>query len=509
MDDSDRGRDLHLLSDSLADPGWCTGTRLAAFFEALLAEEARRDEIATHAKQRDHQEDDTATEAWKAVEMDAETSDATSLRQHRATVEARETRLRQSLGLAEDRLRAEEEEKRRMLAQKRREAEAAEKRQRKAEQEEKERRRREQEEKEEEEAEAEAARRKKERMEEHDAREAQAEREKKEQQQQQGEQGEQGEPQKAGVAGKQTSAALHTAQGWIDRCRGTWDEMERLSAAWVSDERHSKRRRELSRTVNKTIAQITAVEGTVATKAETLIHLLRVETGDARPGEKSFVLVTVADRILTQCELQVSSTETFAFALAEVAVRVWSAVPELAFVLLGKMHAQCALSAPIWYTPATGGGTKEEAMRKNGMRAVESEAMGPKTMESADDYLRRARGFLLVWGALCASERNPVGHEQAWSYVARLVNGLTPTRASATALHAFLTHAGYRLYTSFQRQFIKIVEVILRGYLPPLAEKQGAASAATRLQGYLEEQAYRHPPKGSVLARHLESDHTL
>ena len=60
-------------------------------------------------------------------------------------------------------------------------------------------------------------------------------------------------------------------------------------------------------------------------------------------------MISLAKRCLTQCDVQVSKLNRFAFALAEVCVRVAVVEPLFGVVLVALLHEACVLSVPKYY----------------------------------------------------------------------------------------------------------------------------------------------------------------
>lgn len=72
----------------------------------------------------------------------------------------------------------------------------------------------------------------------------------------------------------------------------------------------------------------------VNAKATALVQFLRELAGAPR----AYALLQLAGRLASQCECQVALSHAFAFPLAEVAAAVAAAHPDLAPILLAKLH---------------------------------------------------------------------------------------------------------------------------------------------------------------------------
>ena len=110
------------------------------------------------------------------------------------------------------------------------------------------------------------------------------------------------------------------------------------------------------------------------------------------------------------------------------------------------------------------------------------------------------------------------------------LNSLPATTATACALHAFLKvgicletsclcamcligvlmlfqMAGFALHKKYGSQFMKILDVISRCFLPALKEQGNKmqAEAANNLQNYLNDKIYLEEPEGQYLVQQLLS----
>lgn len=76
-------------------------------------------------------------------------------------------------------------------------------------------------------------------------------------------------------------------------------------------------------------------------------------------------------------------------------------------------------------------------------------------------------------------------------------------RTTATALVAFISHAGYRMHKEYRNQFIKVLRYVHEVYLSELMKKNDAdsRSISTRLQTYLDRQQFLQEPEGRSLPR--------
>ena len=65
--------------------------------------------------------------------------------------------------------------------------------------------------------------------------------------------------------------------------------------------------------------------------------------------QRTYAVISLAKRCLTQCDVQVSKLNRYAFCLAEVAVRVAVFEPKFGTILIALLHESCVLSVPKYY----------------------------------------------------------------------------------------------------------------------------------------------------------------
>ena len=132
-----------------------------------------------------------------------------------------------------------------------------------------------------------------------------------------------------------------------------------------------------------------------------------------------------------------SKLNRFAFALAEVAVRIAVFEPRFNVILLALLHESCVLAVPKYYPFVVGRyASDDEYFRLMGY--VDAEDQGerregdPPKLETTDAFGQRLRGFMLFYAAYTQVEHatHPHGMEAAWSWISRLLNRIPPNRHS-------------------------------------------------------------------------------
>eukprot|EP00850_Spirogloea_muscicola_P015771 SM000124S25903 [mRNA] locus=s124:20705:25192:+ [translate_table: standard] len=227
---------------------------------------------------------------------------------------------------------------------------------------------------------------------------------------------------------------------------------EDSAAPFVTNEAAKKERKSLERMIILHIQQISATQEQVRRKSEELAHLL----GDQRLPQQ-FLILTFATKVMNQCESQVQKLPSFAFALAQVVVNVSVKIPVVMEVIMAKLHAACTYTVPKYYA-----------------------------------HIKTEVG---------AMSSNPHGLGHAWTWCAQLLNRLPPNRFTGMAVEALLKVAGYRLYMVYRRSFIKLLDVVVREYLPRLKEQgdPDIRAVVSRLETYVLTEAFQNVPEGRVM----------
>ena len=98
--------------------------------------------------------------------------------------------------------------------------------------------------------------------------------------------------------------------------------------------------------------------------------------------QRTYAVISLSKRVLTQCDSQVSKLNRFAFALAEVAVRVAVFEPKFGVVLVALLHEACVLAVPKYYPFVQGRYASDEA----GGAAVCPNSVDPHELERRSSF---------------------------------------------------------------------------------------------------------------------------
>ncbi|GBF94860.1 hypothetical protein Rsub_08032 [Raphidocelis subcapitata] len=345
-----------------------------------------------------------------------------------------------------------------------------------------------------------------------EARRAAAEAAAQQQQQEQRQQQQPGAASAAAPAPKPAAAASGAAAGDLKAAPGAleWERQmaEKLKAAeavvadLMTKPELKAQRRMVEKRVTLIVSQIAGTQQQISDKVDDLLRLLASCPDEAT---KTLTCLTLATRMVSQCDSQVANCPTFAFPLAVVCVRVGSQVPLFVDLLVAKLHQACILTVPKYFTYRPGGAVSEaDHFSRLGYALVDdAKRPGHKRLETTDEYAVRVAAHLHLYAALLGTPggdaRAPHPHPAAngWAWMARHLNALPATRVTAAALHAFLDHAGFALGATYRRQFAKLLSLVRGPWLQDLsARDDDAAAVATRIATYLDDRCFQRAPEG-------------
>ena len=297
----------------------------------------------------------------------------------------------------------------------------------------------------------------------------------------------------------QTSAEASKAEGEF---ASALREARARVAEYAGSVSAKKERRLINNQITVHVQQIAATRRQIEQKATDVAQFLHSIPNDP---QRTFAYLSLAKRVLTQCDSQVSKLNRFAFALAEVSVRVAVFAPAFGTLLVALLHESCVLAVPKYY-PFVEGRYASDAEYFKLMGYVRSEDQGgvaenqPPRLENTDAFCLRLRGFMLFYAAFTQVDhaKHPHGLPHAWAWCSRLLNKVPPNRFSATALEAFLKHAGFAMHAAYGRQFGKMLDVVHARFLPELRRKDDpdARPVVNRAATYLNERAFLKSPEG-------------
>jgi nucleoporin GLE1 len=220
--------------------------------------------------------------------------------------------------------------------------------------------------------------------------------------------------------------------------------------------------------------------------------------------QQKFALVTLASKIVSQCEAQITLLPSFAFPLAEVSVSIIRAFPDFWKLLHGMLQMECPFVVPVVFQPGQRASKDSRYYKSMGFR-IEITDQSPAKVENEEDYVNRLQGYMRLYAAILQADSTPdltadsLG--RAWTFLSHFLNFIPASRYSATALDAFLSTAGYRMYACFNRQFEKLLCYIEDFFLKDLKDTLDVDSSAVaaRLERYIQLREYQREPKGRTM----------
>ena len=255
-------------------------------------------------------------------------------------------------------------------------------------------------------------------------------------------------------------------------------------------------KRSVKKFITLSVQQISATQEQVKRKSASILEFLAQQHG----LHQKFALVTLASKMVSQCDAQIARLPSFAFPLGEVAVSVARAFPDFTKLLMAMLQNECPLCVPMIVRLGPKGGKDLKYYEALHFKVSEG-----GTVENEEEYVSRLQGFVRLYAAVLQVDRDQERMEealgQAWTYVAWLLNALPACRYTASALDAFLSVAGFKMAQRYGRQFAKMMAYVSTYFLKDL-EALGDADAnavATRLESYVGSQQYRSEPKGRVM----------
>lgn len=206
------------------------------------------------------------------------------------------------------------------------------------------------------------------------------------------------------------------------------------------------------------------------------------------PAGLEYCFNLLARRMVQQGEDQVNVNPKAAFPIAAVIAELWLEFPLFGRLVLAHFYRQCPYLVP-YYMPQQEGQTNEDYYKSLGYRYT-----GGK-VEQQPAYLKRMSGVVRLYAAVMISlprrqQPHPHGLEQAWRYLASLLNLPPRNEITAAILVEFLTVAGHAMSREYGKQFQKILHFICTDYFVMIGNvtpKGSGGGPVTRLQEFLHE----------------------
>ncbi|CAL5057337.1 unnamed protein product [Urochloa decumbens] len=257
------------------------------------------------------------------------------------------------------------------------------------------------------------------------------------------------------------------------------------------------------RQIAKSISKLMPTTDSVRARASELIKAL-----DGQDCPRPIACCLFANKIISIVKSRNTKDKTFgnlAFACGYVMLLVANQVPDAMDYLLAEFNRVCTYTVPKHLHALNAQARNKDYYRLIGYQEENGQ------LESTESYLTYVVAYVKLYAAMIQTEikgvRHPHGLAEGWKWLALFLNALPATTATACALHAFLKMAGFALHKKYGSQFLKILDVISRCFLPALKDQGNKmqSEAANNLQNYLNDKIYLQEPEGQYLVQQLLS----
>lgn len=198
-----------------------------------------------------------------------------------------------------------------------------------------------------------------------------------------------------------------------------------------------------------------------------------------------FCISLLANKLVSQGEIVVSSKRETAFAIASVTVAMWTQFPELGKLIQANFHKRCPYLVPMFLP-------QKEGMSEKDFYISRGYLYENGVVEKQDEFLKRISGIFqlqcVIWiikAPKCVNSPNPQGLKQGWQWLASFVNLKPEPGICSTLLYDFFTICGAEFLKYYGRQFKKVIKVICEDYLKLLVDIDNGGPQ-TRLEGLLQ-----------------------
>uniref|UniRef100_M8D467 mRNA export factor GLE1 n=1 Tax=Aegilops tauschii TaxID=37682 RepID=M8D467_AEGTA len=243
----------------------------------------------------------------------------------------------------------------------------------------------------------------------------------------------------------------------------------------------SKEYSRYDRQIGKSISKLMPTTDSVKARASELIKAL-----DGQDCPRPIACRLFADKMISIVKSRNPTDKTFgklAFACGYVMLLVTNQVPDAMDYLLAEFNKVCMYTVPKHLHALNAQARNTDYFRLIGYQEEDGK------LQSTEKYLVNVVAYVKLYAAMVQTEikgvRHPHGLAEGWKWLAMFLNTLPAIPATAFALHAFLKVAGFALHKKYGSQFMKILDVISRHFIPAL-KAQGARRAVPRPAAAIE-----------------------
>lgn len=293
--------------------------------------------------------------------------------------------------------------------------------------------------------------------------------------------------------------------------RTKMNEVEKGLQTFINNPQMKKYRFDLQRAVNTPINAISAINGSHLHDKIQRLHTLL----SGRPVEVSgksvvateapeglvFCQNLVAKMLVKKGEEQVTSKHDSAFAIGAVVVALWAEFPLVGQLFMGHLQTACPYVLP-YYVPKQDGQPNTDYYKSLGYKILED-----SSVEEQSKFLRRMSGLMRLYCACLVSPlprgvkaTHPQSIEHAWMWLSRTLNLDPHPDVTAAMIHDILSVTGHTMFAEYHIQFVKLVYIIHKDYLPKLKSVSVTNATVGRLENFLEQMLQSNcriaPPEG-------------
>lgn len=219
-----------------------------------------------------------------------------------------------------------------------------------------------------------------------------------------------------------------------------------------------------------------------------------------------FCKYLIAKMIVKKGEEQVSAKHSSAFAIAAVTVGLLADHPDILPMLQAHFHQLCPYTVP-YHISKTDGQSMEDYLKALGYK-YDSEG----NAEKQDQFLKRMSGIMRLYASVMVAHPprgpNPYGTEHAWEWLSMVMNIEPLPDITATMTFDLLEVTGHALYRDYRKQFVKLLHVLIKEFLPKLKRVASPSGGGpmSRLEDFLQNSLKHNgnirPPEG-LLNQHF------
>ncbi|CAG8528950.1 7801_t:CDS:2 [Dentiscutata erythropus] len=199
-----------------------------------------------------------------------------------------------------------------------------------------------------------------------------------------------------------------------------------------------------------------------------------------------FLINYIAKGVVKHAEIDVVSKESAAFPFAHLCVLICTQHTEFMEFLMTRLVKKCPYVLPRYYSRQANQSLEEYKKQ-----------MSYKPNEDEDAYVNRMCAIVALYCAIMQTQplypnlKNPYGIDNAWTYLARLMN-LRPQKITPSLLYICLKITGSSLLRAYNQHALKLFSVVYKSYVqkPPLEVNSlltSAPAAMSRLRTLLED----------------------